>query len=205
MSEATATRAAAPSEARAVAHALVRAFADDPVQRFLFPSDREYETRGVPNFELLVRRAFAIGVVDVTGGVEGAALWLPPGVDFLDRPGGVAFAVRSVWKVRAHVGRARALLRELARFHPHDRHWYLPVLGTDPAHQGKGMGSALLARALARSDAAGLPAYLESSKAANLPFYQRHGFEVVGKIAIPGGPELWPMLRKPRPQPARND
>ena len=77
------------------------------------------------------------------------------------------------------------------------------MLGTDPAQQGRGVGSALLARALARSDAAGLPAYLESSKEKNLAFYRRHGFEIVAHLRIPNGPELWPMLRKPRTQPTR--
>jgi ribosomal protein S18 acetylase RimI-like enzyme len=203
MSATPLARAAAPSETRAVALALARAFADDPVQRFLFPTDPLWEKRGVANFALLVRRAFAIGVVEVSDGVEGAALWLPPGGDFLQGAAGPLFALRSVWYTRAHLGRMRAMIGALAKHHPHVPHWYLPVLGTDPDHQGKGVGAALLTRAFARSDAAGLPAYLESSKERNLPFYQRHGFEVVGHIRIPDGPELWPMLRKPRPQPAR--
>jgi GNAT superfamily N-acetyltransferase len=193
-------RAAAPSEARSVAHTLARAFADDPVQRYLFPSDAVYATRGFANFAILVRRVFAIGVVETTDGREGAALWLPPGADFAAGAGGVLFALQSLWKVRASLGRARSLFAALAEHHPSDRHWYLPVLGTDPDHQGRGVGSALLARALARSDAAGLPAYLESSKEKNIPFYPRHGFAVVAHIAIPGGPQLWPMLRKPRSQ-----
>jgi ribosomal protein S18 acetylase RimI-like enzyme len=198
MADALAVRDARSAEVRAIARTLARAFADDPVQRFLFPSDRAYETRGTANFALLVRRVLAVGVAEVTDGLEGAALWMPPRADFLDGAGGYVFAARSAWLVRANLGNARALLGALAKHHPHEPHWYLPVLGTDPAHQGRGAGSALLTRALARSDAAGLPAYLESSKERNLPFYQRHGFEVVGHIRIPNGPELWPMLRKPR-------
>jgi ribosomal protein S18 acetylase RimI-like enzyme len=86
----------------------------------------------------------------------------------------------------------------MARHHPHERHWYLPVLGTDPAHQGRGVGSALLTPVLARADAEGLPVYLESSKEKNIPFYRRHGFEVVSTIRLEDGPAIWPMLRTPR-------
>ena len=51
---------------------------------------------------------------------------------------------------------------------------------------------------LARCDAARLPAYLESSKERNVPFYERHGFRVTGELTIPGGgPTLWLMWRNP--------
>mgnify|MGYP000553009847 CR=1 FL=1 len=62
------------------------------------------------------------------------------------------------------------------------------VLGTDPAHQGRGVGSALMEPVLRECDEAGLHAYLESSKASNVPFYRRHGFEVTGSLDLPGGP-----------------
>jgi ribosomal protein S18 acetylase RimI-like enzyme len=100
--------------------------------------------------------------------------------------------------LRPQVRRGLGLFELLARHHPRERHWYLPVLGTAPEHQGRGFGSALLAPVLGRCDAEGVPAYLESSKERNLAFYRRHGFEVTATIRVPDGPELWPMLRKPR-------
>ena len=52
---------------------------------------------------------------------------------------------------------------------------------------------------LDRVDAEHAPAYLESSKPENVPYYQRFGFEVTGEIVLPnGGPTLWPMWRQPR-------
>lgn len=52
---------------------------------------------------------------------------------------------------------------------------------------------------LARCDGEYCPAYLESTKAENLPYYRRFGFAVTGEIVLPeGGPTLWPMWRDPR-------
>jgi hypothetical protein len=42
-----------------------------------------------------------------------------------------------------------AVFEQMGRYHPHEPHWYLPLIGVDPAHQPKGYGSALLRQALA--------------------------------------------------------
>ena len=77
--------------------------------------------------------------------------------------------------------------------------WYLAVIGSDTLARGKGYGQALMQSRLDRVDAEHAPAYLESSNAENVPYYQRSGFEVTGEIVIPeGGPTLWPMWRPPR-------
>jgi ribosomal protein S18 acetylase RimI-like enzyme len=49
-----------------------------------------------------------------------------------------------------------------------------------------------------RCDRDGLPAYLESSNPRNISLYQRHGFEVVGRIQAGTSPVMTPMYRKPR-------
>ena len=65
-------------------------------------------------------------------------------------------------------------------------HIYLVMLATNPAHQGKGHGGALL-RALTRiGDEAGLPIYLEMGEN-NRSLYEHFGFDVVKTTMLDGG------------------
>mgnify|MGYP003734231121 FL=1 len=83
--------------------------------------------------------------------------------------------------------------------HPEEPHWYLAVIGSDPTVRGSGFGQALMRSRLDRVDAEHAPAYLESSNPANVPYYERFGFEVTGEMVLPnGGPSLIPMWRQPR-------
>jgi ribosomal protein S18 acetylase RimI-like enzyme len=82
--------------------------------------------------------------------------------------------------------------------HPHDLHYYLPVIGILPEWQGRGFGSALLRPMLERCDREQLPAYLEASSPRNRDLYERHGFEVVEEIHVAkDSPPMWPMRRPP--------
>lgn len=93
---------------------------------------------------------------------------------------------------------APEVFEKMGSYHPKEPHWYLPLLGVDPLHHGEGLGSALMEHALGRCDQDHKSAYLESSNQKNIPFYERHGFEVLGKIQVSTMPPLYPMLRKPR-------
>jgi ribosomal protein S18 acetylase RimI-like enzyme len=88
-----------------------------------------------------------------------------------------------------------ALLEQTAEHHPETPCWYLPFIGIDPQHQGRGLGSRLLAEGLARCDRDRLPAYLEASSARNRALYERHGFVGTGELRAGDSPPLWPMLR----------
>jgi ribosomal protein S18 acetylase RimI-like enzyme len=122
-------------------------------------------------------------------------LWLPPGVV----PDGEALdALFNETLKEPARSAAPAIVEQMAESHPHEPHWQLAFIGVDPTHQGQGIGAALLRHTLAQIDAQGLHSYLESSNPANIPLYQRHGFEVIREIRVGGSPVVTPMLRRPR-------
>jgi hypothetical protein len=193
-------RVANQADAGPMAASLARAFYDDPVMEFLIPEEASRQRRVGIFFEV------ALSIQHLPHGSSytdtdraGGALWDPPG-HWKMRTGQI---LRGSPKMIAAFGRkvprALRVLSTIEREHPRAPHWYLAVLGTDPVHQGKGIGSSLLAPILDRCDQDGTGAYLESSKHSNIAFYRRHGFEVTGEIALPGGPTVWPMWREPRP------
>ncbi len=185
---------AAAERHRAVA-TVALAFASDPMMRWSFPDASRYFDIARDFIDAFGGHAVEHGGADEIADFSAVALWLPPGVS----PNGDAMgAIIEANMPRERMQDGAGLFEQMNTFHPHEPHWYLPLIGTDPTMQGRGYGSALLKHALARCDRDGLPAYLESSNPVNVPLYQRHGFEVMGTIQQGSSPELVPMLRKPR-------
>ena len=186
----------------AVTDVLVAAFADDPIQRWLFEPAAQPDAARRALFEIFVEDYFWLGhlhVVAGAGGIAGAALWSPPdrGVLRGDRVQDLLGALEP------HLGdELLPRLGEMARTHehrPHEPHLYLGILGVDPSQQSGGHGAALLAPTLAECDRTGLLAHLESSNERNIPFYERHGFQVTDAYRCGGdGPPMTMMSRPPR-------
>jgi ribosomal protein S18 acetylase RimI-like enzyme len=128
-------------------------------------------------------------------GFFGGALWLPPDVN-PDEDAVVALVQRTV--SRSNQEAVSSIFEQMSRYHPTEPHWYLPLIGVDPAQQGKGYGSELLKHALRRCDADQKVAYLESTNPKNIPLYERHGFALLGTIQAGTSPPISPMLRKPQ-------
>ncbi|MFD6876532.1 MULTISPECIES: GNAT family N-acetyltransferase [unclassified Streptomyces] len=199
-------RCAGRAEAGAVATLLARAFADDPVMVWMLPGPSDRERRAARYFKLAQRqprpRTGGVRVAATGDGrLLGAALWSAPGRWSTTAVRELA-AMPSYVRVFGPGGlrRAAEVQNTMHEAHPDAPHWYLPTLGTDPAVQGAGVGSALVRQQLADCDRLGQPAYLESSKSTNVPFYEGLGFRVTGEIRLPDdGPTLWPMWRDPDP------
>lgn len=193
-------RKASFDDVKPLATALAEAFATDPVLRWLLPSSRaRSRLRGLFAMELL-RLYLPHNEVYTSRDLVGGALWSPPGCWRTPTRSVVPALPRLTWTLRARMGLAFRAVSTIERLHPSEAHWYLAVLGTRPEHQRRGVGSALLAPVLERCDRDYLPAYLESSTQDNVAFYSRRGFEVTGRIDLPGGgPSVWPMWRQPRP------
>lgn len=188
-------RAPHAGEHKTVLEVVGRAFFDDPVATYLFPDERGRVEKFAAMSGLAIDAFGDSALVLTNDAVQGAAIWQRPS----PQRGGTWAQLRMGWRMfaltRRRFGRAMRLGEAMSTHHPKEPHYYLATLATDPVHQGRGIGSALMQPILERCDKERLPAYLESSKRENIPFYTRHGFEVTGEIEVPGGPRLWPMLR----------
>jgi len=186
---------ATADDKQAVVDVLTLAFSADPAARWSW-SDASVYLRAFPQFAIAFGgAAFVHGTAHRVDGCAGAALWLPPGVGSDE----AALARLMEETVSSEVRKeSAAVVTQMVRYRPKEPHWYLPLIGIDPAEQGKGYGSALLRHALAVCDRDASVAYLESSNPRNIPLYQRHGFEVMGAIQAGSSPTIVPMLRKPR-------
>jgi GNAT superfamily N-acetyltransferase len=98
----------------------------------------------------------------------------------------------------SRVLRVSNALEVLDRKTPHEAHFYLRILGVEPAHQRRGIGSRLMRPVLERCDRERIGAYLFSTKQQNVPLYERNGFRVMERLDIPGAPPLWTMWRDPQ-------
>ena len=191
----------------ALSHMLARSFAADPYMRHVMPDDRRRAAVLPTVLGASVRYALRYGRVDALPALRGGAVWLAPGattvtVPRMARVGGLAVPWRMGLAGFTRMSRHDAFADRLRQQREPGPHWYLWVLGVDPAAAGAGLGSRLLRHGLARADADGLPAWLRTENERNLSTYRRHGFEVVDASSSPGGLRSWAMRRPPRAMPA---
>lgn len=189
----------------AAGEVLARAFYDDPLFTYYVPDDAK-RARLLPwSMAAGVRYGRLYGKVYTTAEqVAGIAVWLAPGNSDMSllrmlRVGMILAPLRLGLGAFSRFLNAGNYFEALHKRSVPPQHWYLLFLGVDPPRQDRGVGSALLRPMLARIDEQGMPCYLETSKANNVPFWQRHGFEVVAEGDVPaGGPHVWGMRRQPQ-------
>lgn len=184
-----------PAEVDHAVAVICLSFSSDPAARWTYPDPHVY----ISYFPRIVRafggRAFEHDTGHQVSGFRGAALWLPPGV----QPDQEALgAIMQESMAADRFEEITQAFERMGAYHPAEAHWYLPMIGVDPLHQGRGYGSALLRHALLQCDKDRVPAYLESSSPANIPLYERHGFVVLGKVQVGSSPPIFPMLRAAR-------
>ncbi|MGW5364728.1 GNAT family N-acetyltransferase [Actinopolymorpha pittospori] len=197
------TRVAGRADVRGLASVFAQAFHDDPVMAWILPEEHR-RTVGLPRLFATMLRHFYLpyGATDLAAqdaarAPLGGAVWTPPGHWQPTRWRGL-LAIPGLARATGRRGRAGVMVTEaLERAHPHDPHWYLAIVGVNPAAQGTGIGGELIQAGLATCDELGMPAYLEASKAGLVGYYERFGFLVTREITIPGGPSLWAMRREP--------
>jgi GNAT superfamily N-acetyltransferase len=174
---------------------LVSAFADDPVERWLYPAYTDYLTHFPDFLAAFGGKAFHRGTVWRLGDFSAVALWYPPGTE---PDGDAVAAVLTDTVTPARHADLFAVAEQMSDAHPTYRHWYLPWFGVRADLRGQGLGSRLMESCLKTVDADQLPAYLETPNPRTLPFYERHGFAVTGQAQAGACPPIVYMLRPAR-------
>ena len=193
-------RVAGAADVAGVAETLAEAFNADPVWSWAFPDPERRLEQHRAVWGVVIESALDYEWTWLTADCAACAVWIPPGRPEL-RPE-YEEPMESLLEELLGEGAAR-VLETFARFdaaHPEkEPHYYLSLLGTHPDHRGRGLGMGLLANTLARIDAEGAPAFLESSNPANDRRYERLGFVKCGEFELPeDGPNVTQMWRDPR-------
>jgi ribosomal protein S18 acetylase RimI-like enzyme len=184
--------------------ALGRAFADDPLMKYVLPDDDKRPQATPELYGGIIRYALLYGKAYTTSNVDGAACWLPPEQSSptllrMLKAGMLKVPFLLGWKSYQRLNEFEAQAEILHKRHATKPHWYLWALGVDPACQGKGTGGVLLQPIIAQADADKTPCYLETQNEKNLPFYEKHGFKVSEqKEVFKNAVTTWAMLRQPQ-------
>ncbi|HEY2525087.1 MAG TPA: GNAT family N-acetyltransferase [Candidatus Binataceae bacterium] len=183
-----------PEHYAAAAAVLSRAFVNDPLINALSPEPREPIERarrltGLFEVVLRLQRADGQPVFGVFEDGRLIAAAVVEGTTHASMGGTLAAALPGLPALVGAIGwggvrRAIELLQTLLRNHPPRPHLYLNILGVEPSFQGRHCGIAILnhLRELVelRSDLDGV--YLETATEANVAYYTRHGYEVIGEF-----------------------
>ena len=186
----------------AAADALGRAFLNDPFVSRVYRKDETRPRRFARTARRLMERAVVYGEVQATSPrMEGVAVWIAPDCPEPTFWELARFAIAAVSReFDFHSLRCGVAYLEhteaMRRRHLEGPHWYLQLLGVDPAHRGEGHAGALLRNMLARLDQLQIPCCLDTENETNVAIYEHFGFRVLemSEISVVRCP-CWLMAR----------
>jgi ribosomal protein S18 acetylase RimI-like enzyme len=194
-------RPLAAGELDAACRVIGLAFADNPSALATVRGDRAKARRTMEQAMQVVKLAAGpshVLVADERGelvGVLSAARWPRCQMGVWER---VRTAPRMLRAMGSALPRAATMMSARARHDPRRAHWHIGPVGVHPDQQGRGVGTALLARFLEQVDQEGTPAFLETDVDRNVRLYERFGFTVTSRQDILGVDNRF-MWRDPRP------
>jgi ribosomal protein S18 acetylase RimI-like enzyme len=191
-------------ERAAALETMVAAFRRDPQLRWWFPGEAEYDESAPEFFGVLLDTRIEGGEVWVADGGLAVAMWVPPGGNLLG-PELVSARYGAMLTNLSASASERVVRTDEAvdRLLPAGAHWYLGVLACHPERHRRGLGWAVAAPVLAAADRAGLPVVLETSSRANVGYYTRRGFALLGEAVMEepiGSPAAEPALEMVGPR-----
>jgi GNAT superfamily N-acetyltransferase len=188
-------REAGAQDVAEAADTLVKAFGNYPFTRHTISADdhlaRLHEFQRV----FLAEIGLPHGRVWVSEDLEAVAVWSTPDSGGAEEV--MANLLPTLVNLAGDRAGAYASAEEAMELHrPTEPVWFLGTVGVRPRDQGRGLGRAVISAGLREADAAGVPAFLETSARENVRLYESLGFGVTAGYDLPdGGPRTWSMRR----------
>ena len=194
-----------PTEKKAAAAIVARAFFDYPSLKAYFPDEKSRSWKLPWYMARVLESAMRYGEVMTTDDLSGVLFLLPPGhtrltdweyvqCGFLAAP--LVVGLRRYSLVNASEAYLADTQERLLQGRPH---YYLWGITVDPARQRTGAGTTLLNALFDKADGEGMPVYLETHQFANVAYYEQRGFGLIHTGTMPGDDlPFWCMLREPK-------
>jgi ribosomal protein S18 acetylase RimI-like enzyme len=189
-------------DATGLSQMFARAFDADPFFNWILPRGTRRASSGVEMFELILREADNLAGAETTADLRACAIWKPMDgrkQSLLEQVRLLpAFAKVIGWRSIPRGLRITEHMEALHRRFAPTPHVYLYLIGVEPGQQRCGLGTQLLRAGLERCDREQRRVYLETARADNVPFYERHGFKLELAATHAEFPTFWAMTREPR-------
>lgn len=176
-----------------LAHVLAKAFYDDPVYQWFFPDEQSRIRKCECLFALFLRNLVPQGAVFTTSRREGVALW----IHTEHQPSWIkrwCESLKILSILGANIWCGIVWWHKVELKHPPQIEWELFLIGVDPNHQGKGIGSKLMQPVLHQCTLDQYSIYLDTGNPNNVSFYQHKGFKVIRDCDLPKGATIFQMI-----------
>jgi GNAT superfamily N-acetyltransferase len=178
-----------------------RAFFEDPDLKMIIPDDDRRREYLKVMFQPFVRFGIIYGEVYVpTPNIEGVAVWNHSSSKSITtwrsiRSGFFGMVSKLNSEERKIFTRYGKEMDARTKYLLKGEHWFLFILGVDPDHQRKGLGTMMLKPMLKRADSENLPVMLDTNKEANISYYERFGFKVKSEYKVLDN-QHWGLVRE---------
>ncbi|HVE76150.1 MAG TPA: GNAT family N-acetyltransferase [Actinomycetota bacterium] len=169
---------------------LSRALQHDPLRAYIIPDAAERLEKSPASLEPFVRLGLSTGAAWSAGSApEGVLIAQPPGFDVTPEIAAEIglMALPSILGTDAWIrqGEVFEYLEEHHRNEVQGPHWYVAVVGVNPARQRQGIGRELFATIFAEADRTGTPVYLDTAQPLNRAFFESVGLELIFESVHP--------------------
>lgn len=192
-----------PDRYREAAGVLARAFEHDPLTAYVLPRPAARAPCQRWLYERWLRVVGPMGGAFMAKDGSGVAIWWPPGGRAYITLGALLRAGLGWTPFRMGLRYTARMIRTARDIETNHypgfgaRHWYLDILGVDPQRQRTGVGGALIRHITDRADRDGIACTVVTHYLANVPYYERFGFQLLKQTILAPGIHASSLRREP--------